>query len=153
MMYPDERPDEAGFRPPPELVRTYQTEPVKDERSLADLFSELTQETQTLVRQEIEMARVEASNKAKKAGKHVGYVAAGGFIAYAGFIILLMALGFLLDPLLTLPVAFLVVGLLAAGAGYILLQSGLTELKKQSYSLDRTAATIKEDKQWIKEEI
>ena len=50
----------------------------RDDRSLGELFSELAQKTTTLVRHEVNLAKVEMSEKASRAGKHVGFLAAGG---------------------------------------------------------------------------
>ncbi len=72
----------------------------KEERSLGDLFSELTQDLSTLVRQEVMLAKTELRQKASEAGKDVGLLAAGGAIAYAGFLVILagvvLALGLVL---------------------------------------------------------
>ena len=56
----------------------------KDDRSLGELFSELAQETSTLVRQEVQLAKTEMGQKASRVGKDVGFLAAGGAVAYAG---------------------------------------------------------------------
>ena len=50
----------------------------RDDRSLGELFSELTQETRTLVRQEVDLAKSEMSQKASRLGKDIGFLAAGG---------------------------------------------------------------------------
>ncbi len=49
----------------------------RDERTLGELFSELAQETSTLVRQEVNLAKTEMSQKASRVGKDVGFLAAG----------------------------------------------------------------------------
>ena len=41
----------------------------RDDRSLGELFSELAQETSTLVRQEVNLAKTEMTQKASRAGK------------------------------------------------------------------------------------
>jgi hypothetical protein len=167
MMQPDRRTDELGDRYETTepigrepRVQVFHEEaaigretPHKDERSLGDLFSELTRETRTLVRQEIELAKTEATEKAKKAGKDVGFMAAGGFVAYAGFIVLLMGLAYLLSSVIGLPLATILVGALAAGVGYALFKKGMEAFQKESFGLDRTKETLQEDKQWIKEQI
>src|SRR5918998_1553218 len=50
----------------------------RDDRSLGELFTELAQETSTLVRQEVNLAKTEMSQKASTAGRHAGVLAAGG---------------------------------------------------------------------------
>jgi hypothetical protein len=63
----------------------------RDDRTLGELFAELAQETTTLVRHEVNLAKVEMSEKASRAGKHVGFLAAGGAVAYAGLLAILAA--------------------------------------------------------------
>lgn len=124
-----------------------------EERSLGELFSELTRETRTLVRQEIDLARTEITDRASKAGKNIGYVAAGGFVAYAGLIVLLMGISYLLAVVLPLWLATVIVGVVVIGVGYAFLQKGLDGLKKTDFRLARTQETLQEDKRWIKEQI
>ncbi len=140
-----------------------------DERSLVDLLSELTSETSALVRQELNLvqtevsekaseARREVSQKASEAGKDVAYVGLGGAVAYAGLIVLLFGLALLLGLLMPEWLAFLIVGVAVALIGYALLQSGLSGLRKIDYSLStdftlsKTKESLREDKQWMKEE-
>ena len=76
----------------------------RDDRSLGELFSELAQETTTLVRHEVNLAKTEMSEKASRAGKHVGFLAAGGAVAYAGLLAVLAAVIILLNDVMP-PVA------------------------------------------------
>jgi len=67
-------------------------EKIRDERSLGDLFGDLSRETSALVRHEVELARTELGQKASQVGKDVGALAVGGAIAYAGFLAILAAI-------------------------------------------------------------
>lgn len=127
--------------------------PERDGRSLGDLFKELAGETRTLVRQEIQLAKNEAQIKAKKAGKNVAFLAAGGFVAYAGFIVLVMALGLLLGTFMPDWLGFLIAGAVVVIAGVVLLKKGQEGLKDTDFTLDRTAETLQEDKLWMKQEM
>jgi hypothetical protein len=49
-------------------------------------------------------------------------------------------------------VAALAVGLVAAVAGYVLVQRGLAELKRTDLTPRRTVATLREDLRWAKEQ-
>src|SRR5829696_4786407 len=97
----------------------------KDERSLGQLFSELAQEMGTLVRQEMALATTEMGNKAARVGRQVGIVALGGAVAYAGFLAIVGAAILLLANVMPLWMSALLIGLLVAGAGYVLVQSSL----------------------------
>ncbi|MDP9314532.1 MAG: phage holin family protein [Chloroflexota bacterium] len=125
----------------------------REERSLAELFSELSSETSTLVRQEIQLAKVELTQKAKSISKDIAYIAAGGAVAYAGLIVLTFALVYLLAEIIWPWLAALIVGLVVVGVGYGLVQSGLSKLKQANLKPERTIETLKEDKEWAKHQV
>jgi hypothetical protein len=124
----------------------------RDDRSLGELFSELAQETSTLVRQEVTLAKTEVSDKASRAGKHVGILAAGGALAYAGLLAILAAVIVLLNMIMPLWVAALLVGLVAVVVGYLLVKRGLDALKREDFTPRETIETLKEDQQWAKDQ-
>ena len=129
--------------------------PARDDRSIGDLLSELTTETTTLVKQEIRLVKAEATQEAREAGAAIGAAAAGGAVAYAGLISILIGVGWGLGQLFDedlIWLGILLVGVVAALIGYLMLKKGLDKLKHLSPPLDTTAQTLKEDKQWIKEE-
>src|ERR687894_566887 len=98
----------------------------KEDRSLGELFAELARETSTLVRQEVELAKTEMSQKASEVGKDAGLLGAGGAVAYAGFLAIMAALIIGLGQLIPLWLSALVVGLVVGGIGYALMQKGLS---------------------------
>lgn len=120
-----------------------------DDRSLGDLFSELSRETGTLIRKEVELATTEMTSKAKVAGAHAGTVAAGGALAHAGLLVLLAAVVIGLAQLGVTPwLAALLVGLLTMGIGYALANRGLAGLRRTSVAPTQTIETLKENAQW-----
>lgn len=126
---------------------------IRTERSLGDLFSELSQDVSTLFQQEVRLAKVEMTEKASEAGKQVGFIAAGGFIAYAGFLALLAALILGLAEFMAGWLAALIVGLIVAAVGYFLLQKGLNDLKNLNPAPEKTIKSVKEDGQWLKQQL
>jgi hypothetical protein len=142
--------------------------PRADDRSLGDLLSELANETTTLVKQEVALAKTEvrtevqrATDEAKTAAKNAGYIAAGGAVAYTGLIAAVIGLGWLLGEILfdLEWLGILLVGLLVAAVGYALVKKGLERLKREMEALkrtdlkpERTIKTLKEDKEWLKQE-
>ena len=122
-----------------------------DERSLGELFAELAQETSTLVRQEVALAKTELSQTATRVGKDLAFLAVGGAVAYAGFLALLAALAIGLGQL-GVPwwLAALIVGLVVVGVGYFLVQRGLSALKREDLAPRQTIESLKEDKEWAK---
>lgn len=128
--------------------------PSTDDRSLGDLLSELSTETTTLVKQEVRLAKAEAREELREAGKGVGAAVAGGAVAYTGLIALVIGLGWGLGELLDGAewLGITIAGVLVALIGYVLLKKGLDQLKALSPPLDTTVQTLQEDKQWIKAE-
>ena len=125
----------------------------RDDRSLGELFSDLTQETRTLVRQEVDLAKSEMSQKASRLGKDIGFLAAGGAVAYAGFLAIVAGIIFVLVEIgLALWLSALLVGLVVAAIGYFLVRKGLDALKREDPAPRQTMETLKEDKEWAKDQ-
>ncbi len=126
----------------------------RDDRSLGELFAELAQETGTLVRQEVELARVELGQKASRVGRDIAALAVGGAVAYAGVLALvaaaILALG---EAGLPWWLSALIVGLVVAGVGYALVARARTALKQADLAPRQTVETLKEDREWAKEQI
>lgn len=125
----------------------------RQDRSLGELFGDLTREMGTLVRQEVALASTELSQKASAAGKDVASMAVGGAVAYAGFLAILAAIIAALTALgLPLWLSALLVGLVVAGVGYMLIQRGREALKRHDLAPRKTVETLKEDAEWAKEQ-
>jgi len=127
---------------------------LNEERSLGDLFGDLTREMGTLVRQEVELAKTEMTQKASTAGKNIASMVAGGAVAYAGFLAILAGI---IIGIASLGVPWwlsaLLVGLIVAGVGYFLIQKGRDALKQGSLAPNQTIETLKEDAEWAKEQV
>ena len=126
----------------------------KDERTLGEMFADLSRETRTLVQQELQLAKTELTEKAFKMGKGAGLIVGGGLITYGGLLAIIAAL-ILITIALGVPpwAAALVGGVLAAGIGYLLIRSGLAALKPQELTPRKTIDTLKEDAQWLKAQV
>lgn len=122
----------------------------RDERSLGELFAELSRETSELFRKEVALAKAELTQKATQAGVDVGFLAAGGAIAYAGLLALVAAVILLLGEAIPLWLSALIVGLLVAAAGGLLVRQGMQRLKQLSPAPEQTIDTLKEDAEWLK---
>ncbi len=121
----------------------------RDDRSLGELFQDLARELSTLVRQEINLAKTEMSQKAAGVGKNVGLIAAGGALAYAGLLAVVAALVIMLAAVLPWWAAALLVGLAVIGIGAALAMTGLKALKKTDLAPHETVESIKEDARWV----
>jgi hypothetical protein len=125
----------------------------QNERSLGELFAELSQQTSTLIRQEMALARTEMSQKAAQMGRDAAYIGAGGALAYAAtltavaaVVLVLVRLG--LEPWLAAILTAAIVGAVA----YVLVSSHAKSLRKQHLIPDKTVDSVKETAQWLKNE-
>jgi drug/metabolite transporter (DMT)-like permease len=120
-----------------------------DERSLGDLFAELSRETGILIRKEVELATTEMSGKLKVAGTQAGIVAAGGALAHAGLLVLLAAIVIGLTELgMPAWLAALIVAVAVIAGGYVLVNRGLSKMRSTSFVPVQTMETLKENATW-----
>lgn len=131
---------EHGAEVPPERR-------LEQDRSFTGLFKELANEMSTLVRQEVELARVETSEKVSQATSGIGALAVGGAIAFAGLLVLLDSAVYALSQVWQPWVAALVVGGIVAIIGLIALSKGRSNLKARNLKLQRTAESLKRDRE------
>lgn len=127
----------------------------QQERSIGELFGQLTQDMTLLVRQEIQLARTEMSEKLSRLAANLISVIVGGFVAYVGALALVAALVLALHELAGISrwISALIVGAVFAIAGYVMLQRGLKELKRVDLAPRRTVENIKDDVQSIKNDV
>lgn len=124
----------------------------KDQRSLGELFSELSSDTARLIRQEIALAKAEVSSTVSQIGKDAGFIAAGGIIAYAGFLVILGGIAIALGEIIPLWIATLIVGVVVLAVGGGLMIKGRSDLQRVEITPTQTIETLKEDKEWAKEQ-
>ena len=93
---------------------------LRQERSIGELFGQLTQDLSLLVRQETQLAKTEIQEKISRASRDLVALAAGGIVALiGGFAITAAIILLLVDPVGLEPwLAALLVGVLLAGGGY-----------------------------------
>ena len=120
-----------------------------DDRSLGELFAELSRDTSTLIRKEIELASTEMTRKAKVAGGHMGVVAAGGALAHAGFLVLLASIVIGLAQLGVTPwLSAFIVAVFTIIVGYVLVDRGLSNLRRTSVAPTQALEVMKETATW-----
>jgi hypothetical protein len=130
-----------------------QTETTEKSSSLFTLFRALTGDTKTLIRQEIQLAKTEISEKLSLMGKNAVSVAMGGFVAYAGLIVFLIGLGWLIgyalstagvNPMLSGFIGIGGIGVVVLLVGVVLLMKGIKAFSKESLAPRRTIETLQE---------
>ena len=122
------------------------------DRSIAELLKELSDQTTTLVRQELDLAKAELTVKGKRAGLGAGmFGVAGMFGLYAAGAVtacLILALATAVTGWLAALIVAAVYGAIAAVlalAGKRKVQEGVPPVPEQ------TVESVKEDVEWTKE--
>lgn len=136
-----------------------QTEPA---RPMMDLIRELRDESMTLVRQEVALAKTEVSEKVSRVGSNSAQLAVGGAIAYAGLLFLLVAataglyVGLVAMDLSHMTAGWLaplIIGAIVALIGYAMVQKALNTLKSEPLVPERTAESLRDDKEWLERKV
>lgn len=123
------------------------------DRSLGELFADLSRKTGVLVRQEIELARTEMTEKITEVGKNVGFLVVGGMVLYTGLLFVLAGVTILLADYIPDWLSALVVGLIVAIVGVVLVQRGRSALKETNLMPEKTIESLKEDKEWVQQQV
>jgi len=120
-------------------------------RPTGELLKELSDQTTTLVRQEIELAKAELSEKAGKAGQGAGMFGGAGLFGVFAFAALTACIIAALDRALPLWLGALIVAVVyAAVAGALALQ-GRNKIQEAGPPLPEQATeSVKEDVEWAK---
>jgi hypothetical protein len=125
-----------------------------DDRSLKDLFADLSNSIATLFRKEIQLARAETSEKVTQIGVALGSIAGGAILALAALIVLLQALVIgIAEAGVPAGWASLIVGVVVAVIAYVLIHKGSSDLKAGNLAPSRTVDSLKRDAQVAKEQV
>ncbi len=123
----------------------------RSERSTGELVGDLARQMTALVHHELELAKVEMTEKSKRAGKGAGLFGASGVLALLGAACLTACVIAALDLVMPLWLAALIVGvayLLVAG---VVLLVGRSELREATPPVPLDAVeSSKEDVRWLK---
>ena len=125
--------------------------PERDDRSVSELTKELLRDVSELVRREVDLAKVELAEKARRLGKGIGF-------AVVGAVLLLVALGALtataiiaLATTLATWLAAVIVTVVVGVIGAIVLSVGLRVLRRGAPPVpEQTVESVKEDIAWVK---
>ena len=122
----------------------------KTERPLSELISEVTGDLTTLVRKELELAKIETKQEVSRAAKAGGMMGAAGAAAYFALLLLSLAFVFLLDLVMPLWAAFLVMAALYGLVAGALFVQGRARAKQVSPMPEQTVESVKEDVRWLR---
>jgi len=123
-------------------------------RSLGELFSDLGRELGSLFRQEVALAKAEMGQKVSRVGKEAALIAVGAVLACLGLMTLDITLVIaLVHAGLAWWSSTLIVGLVMLAIGGGLAWSAINGLKKTDYVPHKTIDSLKEDEQWVKQQM
>jgi hypothetical protein len=117
---------------------------------MGELLKQLSQETTTLVRKELELAKAEVSEKGRQAGVGAGMFGGAGAAGLTALFALTLTLIFALDTFMKGWLAALVVTLLWGAIAGALAVLGRDRIKKATPPAPQTVETVKEDVRWAK---
>jgi hypothetical protein len=121
------------------------------ERPLPELLKQLSEETTRLVRQEIELAKAEVTQKGKQAGIGAGLFGAAGVIGFLALAALTTCFILALDAVMPAWLAALLVAVVYGAIAAVLALRGRSKVKQAVPPVpEQTIETVKEDVEWAK---
>jgi len=121
------------------------------DNSTGDLVKQLSEQVTTLVRQEVDLAKAELTEKGKQAGIGAGMFGAAGLLGVFGLAVITAAVILLLDNAVEDWIAALIVGAVYLAAAGIAALMGRDRVREATpLAPEQTVETLKEDAQWAK---
>jgi predicted lipid-binding transport protein (Tim44 family) len=122
------------------------------DRPIGELLKQLSQETTTLVRQELELAKAEMAQKGRDAGAGAGFIGAGALFGLGTFGALTAGLIALLATAIGhVWIAALIVAAVYGAVAAMLGVRGRDKIQEAAPAApEQTVETVKEDVQWAK---
>jgi uncharacterized membrane protein YqjE len=136
------------------MEQVHEPDPRLRERSMGELFKQLSDDMSKLVRQELKLAQTEMTEKGKKAGTGIGMLSAAGIVGMVALLTLTACLVAALATGMAVWLAALIVTVV-----YAALAGGLALIGKQRVSEatppvpEQTIDSVKEDVQWAKTQL
>ena len=142
---------EPGAVAAPGAATNSSPQPDLHDQSIPDLLKRLSEETTTLVRKEIELAKAETAEKGKKAGLGAGLIGGGGLFGLFAFAALTTAIILALDLIMPGWLAALIVAIVYGAIAAVLALQGKEKLQDAGPPVpEQTIETVKEDARWAK---
>jgi uncharacterized membrane protein YqjE len=122
------------------------------DESVSDLVKELSEQTSTLVRQEMRLAQAELQEKGKRAGIGAGMFGASGLVAFFGTATLIAAAVLALATAVDAWLAAVIVGVVLLGVAGIAALLGKKQVEQATPAApEQTIDSVKRDVQTVKE--
>lgn len=125
---------------------------VREEQPTAQLVTQLSQQVSRLVRDELQLTRLEMTSKAKNAGAGAGLLGGSGVVALYGIACLLACVIIAISGAIAAWLAALIVGAALLAAAGIAAAAGKSRLRRATPAVPRQAlGSVRADVEEIKE--
>lgn len=120
------------------------------DRSIGELFGDLSHQLGDLIQQEARLAKAELSTKLADAGRKAAMVGAAAAFGLTAVIAVAAAIALLLVDIGVTPwLAAVITAVLMGITAFVLAQSGMAALRKTSIAPVETIHSLKETTQWL----
>lgn len=157
------RPAPRGDRPvEPQPVREIEPRtPTADERSILDLVRSLADDTRTLFRQEVSLARTEMTEKLESYQRNLITIAIGVALLLGAVLFVLWAMNMgvtalvaaFLEATTAVWLAPLLLGIVVGLIGWAMLKGATGRIRDVGVVPQKTMETLRDDRNWVKEQM
>lgn len=140
-------------RPPAAQAPAPAAQAASNERSLGDLFSDLTDNLRALVQRELELVKIEMKDQIDRGVKGVGMFAGAGVTGFVALLLVAMAAAWGLAEVVAPGLAFLIVGVVFGAIAAVLGLQGKKKFEQLNPVPRQTIETVKQDVQVAKESL
>ena len=120
---------------------------------LGSIVSGIVKDLQEIVRGEVKLAKTEIREDVSAMGKGAASIAAGGIVAFVGFVFLMLRATFVLSKWVEMWIAALILAVALLLIGAILAMSGKRKLSASSLKPTESMESLKEDQAWASQQI
>lgn len=127
--------------------------PTAADRSIGDLLGDLLQQALTLIRQEVQLARTEVSERASALVSDAVWMGAGVLLLHTALVTAVAAIVLALGQAgMSFPAAAALVTAVLVAAGGVIIQSRVSAIRRRRTVPSQTVDSIKETGQWLRDQ-
>ena len=129
------------------------TKPKEPDKSLGELFGDLSSEFSELLRTQVELAKVEVRTEAKKMGRTAGVFGGAAVAGYMALVLLSFAAAWALENVIDAGLAFFIVGAVYAIVAAVFYVNGRKRMQEVNVVPQQAVASVKEDVEWARQKM
>jgi hypothetical protein len=120
-------------------------------RSVSDVLQDILRNVQDILRSEVRLAKAEIRQEATQAASSALWVMVGIVGVLSGWMFLLWTAAYALAAIMPVWAAALVIAIAMAGAGSVLIATGIRRFTHVKPIPERTIESLKENLEWMKQ--